>query len=105
MSDEVTYATFKINVYKLHIDGKIYKEPIIIKPIRTLGNEVVYDLGNVQIKKSMKLNVSLDKMFTALGSDAEIWKNTALGVNGADATIVKMQIRVKDLTLHTLTKS
>ena len=89
LSDEVTYATFKINVYKLHIDGKIYKEPIIIKPIRTLGNEVVYDLGNVQIKKSMKLNVSLDKMFTALGSDAEIWKNTALGVNGADATIVK----------------
>ena len=89
LSDEVTYATFDINVYKLHIDGKIYKEPIIIKPIRTLGNEVVYDLGNVQIKKSMKLNVSLDKMFTALGSDAEIWKNTALGVNGADATIVK----------------
>ena len=89
LSDEVTYATFKINVYKLHIDGKIYKEPIIIKPIRTLGNEVVYDLGNVQIKKSMKLNVSLDKMFTALGSDAEIWKNAALGVNGADATIVK----------------
>ena len=89
LSDEVTYATFKINVYKLHIDGKIYKEPIIIKPIRTLGNEVVYDLGNVQIKKSMKLNVSLDKMFTALGSDAEIWKDTALGVNGADATIVK----------------
>ena len=89
LSDEVTYATFDINVYKLHIDGKIYKEPIIIKPIRTLGNEVVYDLGNVQIKKSMKLNVSLDKMFTALGSDAEIWKNAALGVNGADATIVK----------------
>ena len=89
LSDEVTYATFDINVYKLHIDGKIYKETITIKPIRTLGNEVVYDLGNVQIKKSMKLNVSLDKMFTALGSDAEIWKNTALGVNGADATIVK----------------
>ena len=37
----------------------------------------------------MKLNVSLDKMFTALGCDAEIWKNSALGVNGADATIVK----------------
>ena len=62
LSDEVTYATFDINVYKLHIDGKIYKETITIKPIRTLGNEVVYDLGNVQIKKSMKLNLSLDKM-------------------------------------------
>ena len=49
----------------------------------------IRDRGNVQIKKSMKLNVSLEKMFTALGSDAEIWKNTALGVNGADATIVK----------------
>ena len=61
LSDEVTYATFDINVYKLHIDGKIYKETITIKPIRTLGNEVVYDLGNVQIKKSMKLNVSLEK--------------------------------------------
>jgi len=28
LSDEVTYATFDINVYKLHIDGKIYKETL-----------------------------------------------------------------------------
>ena len=89
LSDQVSLASFIIYVYKLHIDGKIYREEVTIKPIRTLGNEVVYELGNVQIKRDMQLDISLDKMFTALGSDAEIWKNAELGVNDVYASIVK----------------
>ena len=80
LADKITTTSFDIYVYKLHIDGKIYREQISIKPIRTLGQEVVYNLGEQTIKSTMTLSVDLADMFAALGTeDAAIWKNATLG--------------------------
>ncbi|WP_455663731.1 PL29 family lyase N-terminal domain-containing protein [Phocaeicola sp.] len=91
LADKITTASFDVYVYKLHIDGKIYREQISIKPVRTLGAEVVYNLGEQTIKAtgSMKMNVNLADMFTALGADADIWKNSELGVKSYTAAIKK----------------
>ena len=87
LADAISIATFKLNVYKLHINGAIYKEQITIKPLRTIGQEVVYNLGNQTIKNSMKLTVDLADMFAALGEDAAIWKNSQLGAETATPSI------------------
>lgn len=79
LADQITTASFKVYVYKLHIDGKIYREEIEIKPVRSLGQEVVYNLGEQTIKSTMTLSIDLADMFTALGNDAAIWKNSTLG--------------------------
>ena len=79
LADQITTASFKVYVYKLHIGGKIYREEIEIKPVRSLGQEVVYNLGEQTIKSTMTLSIDLADMFTALGNDAAIWKNSTLG--------------------------
>lgn len=88
LSDAISIATFGLNVYKLHIDGTIYKETITIKPMRTIAKEVVYNLGEQTIKNEMKLTVDLADMFTALGDDAAIWKNATLDAK-THAEVVK----------------
>jgi len=87
LADAISIASFKLNVYKLHINGAIYKEQITIKPLRTIGQEVVYNLGEQTIKNSMKLTVDLADMFAALGDDAAIWKNSQLGAETATPTV------------------
>ena len=84
LADQITTASFDIYVYKLHIDGNIQRETITIKPIRSLGQEVVYNLGEQTIKSTMTLSIDLTDMFTALGSDAAIWKNATLGAKSLD---------------------
>ncbi|MDR2894453.1 MAG: hypothetical protein LBU97_03210 [Alistipes sp.] len=43
LADELTLATFPITVYKLGIDGKIYREDIMIYPVRNENPSVIHD--------------------------------------------------------------
>ena len=86
----------ELNVYALHIDGKIYLSTINVKPSSRLVDEVVLNAGNVTIAKSDKANkmaftISLADMFTSLGTDnTKVWQSSTLGAKTNVVNSVKI---------------
>lgn len=97
-ADQITKAPLELYVYALHLDGKIYRSKIFVKPTSRLVNEVVLNAGDVTIAKSdashpnmMVFTVSLADMFTALGTDnTKIWQSQTLGANASSVTSIKI---------------
>ena len=94
LADQITTTSFVLYVYALHIDGKIYRSEITIKPSRKMVNEAILAAGKQVIKQSLKsdktvdmadymrFDISLDAMFTALGTDNTAkWTSATLGAN------------------------
>ncbi|WP_455664292.1 PL29 family lyase N-terminal domain-containing protein [Phocaeicola sp.] len=95
-ADQITKAPLTLNVYALHIDGKIYKSQIQVKPTSRLVDEVVLNAGNVTIAKSdkadkMAFTISLADMFTSLGTDnTKVWQSSTLGAKNKTVNSVKI---------------
>ena len=105
LSDQITRATFELYVYALHIDGKIYRETITIKPSNKIVAAATLAAGEQIIKQSvqsdgktvdkdnhMRFDISLDAMFNAMSdADKAKWTSATLGAN-ADLDITKVII-------------
>ena len=105
LSDQITRATFELYVYALHIDGKIYRETITIKPSNKIVAAATLAAGEQVIKQSvksdgktadednhMRFDISLDAMFNAMSdADKAKWTSATLGAN-ADLDITKVII-------------
>ena len=105
MSDQITRATFELYVYALHIDGKIYRDKITIKPSNKIVAAATLAAGEQVIKQSvqsdgktedkdnhMRFDISLDAMFNAMSdADKAKWTSATLGAN-ADLDITKVVI-------------
>ena len=95
-ADKITKAPLELYVYALHIDGKIYRSKINVKPSSRLVDEVVLNAGNVTIAKSDKTDklaftISLADMFTSLGTDnTKVWQSSTLGAKANKVNSVKI---------------
>ncbi len=126
LPDDLTLATFRLNVYKLTVNGSVFFEQIVIRPVRSgesvtipLGEYVITDEatyaggaqtsagtvgGNADSLRSARLVVPLTAMFEKLATiDAgsgttmeQRWKNADYGATSY--SIKAMSIGDKDLT-------
>lgn len=105
-SDLVSRAGLELNVYALHIDGKIYKTQVWVKPSSILASDVVLKAGNQTIYPvltgagvidsnhpyEMSFVVSLDEMFNKMSAtDKDRWTSKVMGANG---DIVPVSVKV-----------
>lgn len=106
-SDLVSRAGLELNVYALHIDGKIYKTQVWVKPSSILASDVVLKAGNQTIypvltgagvidatnhPNEMSFVVSLDEMFNKMSAtDKDRWTSKVMGANG---DIVPVSVKV-----------
>ena len=95
LSDQITRTTFELYVYALHIDGKIYRDKITIKPSNKIVASATLAAGEQVIKQSvqsdgktvdkanhMRFDISLDAMFNAMSdADKAKWTSATLGAN------------------------
>ena len=95
LSDQITRTTFELYVYALHIDGKIYRDKITIKPSNKIVAAATLAAGEQVIKQSvlsdgktvdkanhMRFDISLDAMFNAMSdADKAKWTSATLGAN------------------------
>ena len=117
LADEVSRATFDLNVYALHLDGTIYKSTITIKPSAKMAGIATIAAGNQIIKQvvdnngkldatyadDMAFTVSLDEMFAALSeADQAKWASSTLGAESYEISSVKIGNEAQDKSLFEL---
>lgn len=105
-SDLVSRAGLELYVYALHIDGKIYRTSVWVKPSSILASDVVLKAGNQTIypvltsagvidanhSNEMSFVVSLDEMFNAMSAtEKDRWTSKVMGANG---DIVPVSVKV-----------
>ena len=102
-SDLVSKAGMELYVYALHIDGKIYRTNVWVKPSSIMSTGVVLKAGDKTISPILDANgvitragettftVSLDEMFANMSqTDKDRWLSTVMGAN-AGAEVVKVE--------------
>ena len=114
LADQITTTEFTLYVYALHIDGKVYRSEITIKPNRKMVNVATLAAGEQVIKQAlgsdgktaeagyedwMRFDISLDAMFDALGTENTAkWTSATLGAN-TDFTVTTLKINDVETTL------
>ena len=114
LADQITTTEFTLYVYALHIDGKVYRSEITIKPNRKMVSEAILAAGEQVIKQAlasdgktvekgyqdwMRFDISLDAMFDALGTENTAkWTSATLGAN-TDFTVTTLKINDVETTL------
>ena len=114
LADQITTTEFTLYVYALHIDGKIHRTEITIKPSRKMVNEATLAAGEQVIKQAMnnkkvdrpdwmKFDISLDAMFETLGTENTAkWTSATLGAN-TEFSVGKLKIDGQEVNLPNAT--